>query len=458
MKFVSQKLNMKTDLQFNLLLEDIINVTRRYEKEREKRGDQYNLFKVIHMTSNETSVHSAFISDLLNPRGLHGMGSEFLKLFIECLPEESKKGIGSFDVDSAIVRIEYYIGEKTNSHGGRLDIIVLSRGQAIILENKIYAEDQDNQMIRYYNYAEENYRNNYSLLYLSLDGNVHDEDVTAHNKDYNLSINEDFFTISYKETIWEWLHLCQDKARNASNTLLEGGISHYINLIKILTHKDNTKMKEAKDIANILVSNQDAVRNLGTIEKAICHQAKIELQRKFWKELIHQVQNDKNLNSYPIEFFISDGTYTNESLENSINNYVDEYLLVGEEPRKYNRKPFGISLPIKTYEGWAIRINVVVNIAISFQVSVEKDGNKLLNQSPDLPYCLRMIRDKKLPSGWKKEDYRIWGTYPNSFNKQINMGKMTDHEYLFFSELPKNVALLVNDLSEVIDNINNMVK
>ena len=59
-----------------------------------------------------------------------------------------------------------------------VDEFITGHGKAIIIENKIYASDQENQMIRYHNYAE-SLRSDYALLYLSLDGEVHNEEKTG---------------------------------------------------------------------------------------------------------------------------------------------------------------------------------------------------------------------------------------------------------------------------------------
>ena len=55
---------------FRIWLDSVAVIVKKQQEIASIRGENYNLFKVIHMTSNETSVHSAFISDLLNPKGL----------------------------------------------------------------------------------------------------------------------------------------------------------------------------------------------------------------------------------------------------------------------------------------------------------------------------------------------------------------------------------------------------
>lgn len=69
------------EIQF--LFDKICLLNQTYKKLEDEKGENYNLFKVINMTSNETSVHSVFLADLLNPKGMHHMGDVFLKLFTD---------------------------------------------------------------------------------------------------------------------------------------------------------------------------------------------------------------------------------------------------------------------------------------------------------------------------------------------------------------------------------------
>lgn len=182
------------------LFDKICLLNQAYKRLEDEKGESYNLFKVIDMTSNETSVHSAFLADLLNPKGLHHMGDTFLRLFTN----EFLNGM-SFSTETAIVEREKYIGPVTATTGGRLDIIVTDADRkAIIIENKIYASDQENQLIRYHNYAEKN-TSEHKLFYLSLDGTVHDEDKTAKHDNKELIEEEHYFTISYESDILKWL-------------------------------------------------------------------------------------------------------------------------------------------------------------------------------------------------------------------------------------------------------------
>ena len=64
-----------------------------------------------------------------------------------------------------------YIGVKTEKSGGRVDIVLDDhKGCGVIIENKVDAGDQENQLLRYDNYAKKYFKKDYRLLYLTLDG------------------------------------------------------------------------------------------------------------------------------------------------------------------------------------------------------------------------------------------------------------------------------------------------
>ena len=230
-KSLIQKIN-------NLLLKEKVQKQERYE-----RGEDFNIFRVMHMESDEVYTHSAVIAELLNPKGSHGCGDTFLKLFLELLPSSFNV---PFDTQNAKTEVEVVIGGKTDKEGGRMDVLIESKRQAIIIENKIYAGDQQNQLLRYNNYAKERYKeSNYKLLYLTLDGKSPSE-----NSKGNLAENEDFYCISYAGEIKQWLTLCIEKA--VQKPLVRESLNQYINLINKLTRQDmeSSVQKELKELCS----------------------------------------------------------------------------------------------------------------------------------------------------------------------------------------------------------------
>lgn len=201
--------------------------------EAHKRGEHFNIFNVLDLTSDETRTHSAFIAELLDPNGSHGLGDQFLQSFvntIDCLKS------WHFDTQSAKVHKELSIGGKNEdcSEGGRIDIVVESNGKAIIIENKIYAGDQEKQLVRYYNYGTKNYSNGIRLLYLTLNGD--DASEYSHEK---LVINEDYYAIAYNHEISDWLQRCIEFS--ARQPLVRETLIQYQNLINQLTMNNMDK-------------------------------------------------------------------------------------------------------------------------------------------------------------------------------------------------------------------------
>ena len=211
-----------------------INILLQKEKlqkdERFARGEYFNIFRVMHMESDEVYTHSALIAELLNPNGGHGCKDTFLQLFLQLLPFEIDC---QFNTMRAITDTEVEIGRLSENEGGRMDLLVSSGRQAIIIENKIFAGDQYNQLLRYDNYAREHYgKGNYKLLYLTLNGKPPSDYSTGGN----LKDNIDYYCISYVGEIRKWLLLCLEKT--AQKPLVREILIQYLNLINDLTHQD----------------------------------------------------------------------------------------------------------------------------------------------------------------------------------------------------------------------------
>lgn len=253
------------------LLQNVAVIQRKYDEIEKITGENFNVFSVLKMDSKEVRMHSAFIGELLNPNGSHGLKEEPLKIFIDLLKskfdkteikeEETKLIADKFilNTESTITTIEKYIGftNDDKTEGGRIDILIEDKNKkAIIIENKIYAFEQTNQLIRYNNYSKEA-----PILYLTLEGAA----PTSHG---DLIVNRHYFNISYKEDIKEWLELCLKEA--VEYPMLREVIKQYIYLIKKLTNQttNNRMNNEIKkliandfEIAETLVNAFNDYRN-----------------------------------------------------------------------------------------------------------------------------------------------------------------------------------------------------
>lgn len=186
-------------------------------------GQDFNIFKILGVGHLEVKTHSPMLVELLNPRGRHGQGSVFLQLFVDQFK------IDSIDTQQAIVKAEHHVGGKTSETGGRIDIVISDRQSSeIFIENKIYAGDQENQMMRYRNANLKAH-----LFYLTLDGRppTNENDIPG------------LTCISYATDILDWLADCRRKV--AEIPVVREAISQYIALIRDLTHQNiNTSMSQ----------------------------------------------------------------------------------------------------------------------------------------------------------------------------------------------------------------------
>jgi len=252
-------------------LEQVHLINNKYKELAKVTGDNYNIFKVLQLSSKELS-HSKVISNLLNPKGSHGQGDVFLNYFIHVLYDElsEEKDIpllnewskNDFIAKSTRVELEKYIGQISKDHtsGGRIDICISNGSKPIIIiENKIYASNQENQLIRYYNYLKKcKCENEAILLYLTLNGRNADN----HKKLEGIK----YFPISYKFTISKWLEKC--KSYSVEKPFIRETLSQYIYILKSLTGQSRSRIMTDEIIETIMM-NKNHVKSAFQIAETI---------------------------------------------------------------------------------------------------------------------------------------------------------------------------------------------
>jgi len=233
------------------LLQHVKLLNKKYDDIAKLTGANFNIFQTLGLSTNEVRTHSAFIGELLNSNGSHDMGDVFLKEFLEVI---NIKDSLDFKAENSTTEIEKHIGYITDNRdeGGQIDIIITdNENNAIIIENKIYASDQHNQLLRYYNYGEKMHKNKFCLLYLTLDNKK------ATNTSLGHLTENDYKTISYSETIISWLERCKEKA--VEHSTLRETITQYINLIKHLTNQTMSNKKK-NEIVEIMGADANTIK------------------------------------------------------------------------------------------------------------------------------------------------------------------------------------------------------
>ena len=84
----------------------IVAKEKTLQEERRKQGENFNIFSVLNLSTKEVRLHSAFLAELLNPDGDHGLGYKFLEAFLSIIIQRVKPGF-EFDIKSAKVSKEF---------------------------------------------------------------------------------------------------------------------------------------------------------------------------------------------------------------------------------------------------------------------------------------------------------------------------------------------------------------
>lgn len=183
-------------------IKEIISADALRKERTYANGEAFNLISVMNLETDETRTHSRILADLLDPYGSHGQGSIFLENFIELSPTLQDLKL---DTRNCWVCTEKTIGkiDKYYRKGGRIDIVIEDADKAIIIENKVNAPDQKNQLLRYYRYATQQYSGGYRIIYLNKFGTPASEFSTGGK----LSRDE-YVQIGYSPDILTWLSNC----------------------------------------------------------------------------------------------------------------------------------------------------------------------------------------------------------------------------------------------------------
>ena len=226
------------------------------DRQRAMGKHDYNIFTLFHKFSDEVNLHSNFIASLLDPSGDHYRGDLFLKLFLETC------GIGDFGIDTSQSAVF-----KEFKH---IDIYISDGKKHIILENKVYAKDQNKQIERYIDTIKTDKTegakdDDIYVLYLHPDGKLPDNqsfgDYHARLLGENSSIK--FKVISYDKEILEWIDRCKNEVSNITD--LNVFLSQYKDVIEMIynRYKRIDKMEKA-NLVEIFKENYTAVSEIAS--------------------------------------------------------------------------------------------------------------------------------------------------------------------------------------------------
>ena len=260
---------------------------------QDERGERFNVFSLCGVDHYEV-MHSRILAEFLNPKGTHGQSDgKFLAAFFKMLlpPEFASK----FD-RKTVVRTE----ECAKMGGlsiGRLDIFIENSANKVvcIIENKIFAGEQPEQLSRYSKWLEEKSKDGFEtcLIFLTLDGH---ESGTIRGKEYKLlaywNRNKG---ASPSNDIISWLGECRQIA--CEKPFVRETLGQYQNHIENIINGGQI-MRE--DVKKLLIGNVANLKAAQWIYEAYCasRDAKAEmLFKKFCFEYNYNYDKDGAFNS-----------------------------------------------------------------------------------------------------------------------------------------------------------------
>lgn len=298
-----------TDKQILELIEKVRTLKEKSDADPKVILEKYNFFRFLGLDHDEC-IFSMMIANLLKVNAAHGFKQVFLEIFI-------KKLLGNatpvnFDYKKAEVSIEKDIGPRKDSEkkGGRIDIFIKIPDEngkiwAFVIENKIYAEDQNLQLRRYKNYVDKVYPDRNFIVYLTLNGkDPSEESIDIKYKELEEHPEKQYWIqISYRDFIREWLEECIDEIGD-KNSRVKENVNQFLGQIKKLTGQDIGKMEE-KEIIDLLEDNLEITGVIYSYAlKAKEKAARDNIEEFFkligneYKKEIHFLNNMKNKSKF----------------------------------------------------------------------------------------------------------------------------------------------------------------
>jgi uncharacterized protein YlbG (UPF0298 family) len=233
-------------------IKNIINVVKSRIDAHLKFKEEYNkqlaldfsLFQFFSIGENKISQVLAYF---LDEKQNHGQGNIFLKEFVKTFYDKE------LDISNSL-----NICEKVITKNRRIDIYIEVNGLTIAIENKIWADDQTNQIRDYANFLENRSKGNYLLLYLNPYGLEPSSKSIDDSYRNTLIEQQKLKIISYKHDIINlinnWLVICE--ADNVSHFLKE--FKKYLE-IKFL---GKNTLNMSKELRSIIYENEREVQEL----------------------------------------------------------------------------------------------------------------------------------------------------------------------------------------------------
>jgi hypothetical protein len=407
------------DLKLSNMRNSINQLKTIYNKHEEllkQTGEKFNIFSILNMERLEVRTHSAFLYELLNPKGSHYQGHDYLKLFIEIVLQ-----VEDFNYENIVVDRERSIKEL-----GRVDLVIENKEKLIIIEIKIDAGDQEEQLKRYDAYGKR-LGKEYSIYYLTLFG------TTASEYSTGTGVDIDYTCISFASDILQWLDACIRIGNTPFLTSIREALRQYSKLIRKITNQVDGGL--AMDIRDFLLKDGN-LQLIDEVTKVIPY-AKAEVEFNFWYNLYEKY--NKSIEELGYKFIEDENFPSNKKAS------IDVIV----ETRKSKSGEYYIDYLIGLYKELEVRLligNTGYDTHIYAALSlVDNEGNYITYEEYDeemLNVIISLGFDQSGNIKYKYLEYDL--------NFQDNyIYKLVDKDYM-----DKSVELIGNEVLDIFKTVN----
>lgn len=355
-----------------------------HEKHEAGRQEPFNVFSILRSASDEVNLHSRFLHALLDYQKSSDTERRNLTDFLHCIVEKE-----DFKEE----------GIKVARERDNIDILITNDArprQAVVIENKIRAKDQPEQLQRYHKILEDQGYDDIHLLYLTLYGHDPSEDSVG---------DHDYKTISYKDDLPTWLERCQERAYD--EPALRESVAQYLRLIQTLTGTDfsGAYMNELKKLC-LQDKNLILVHDL----KEAMTEVHISLLQKLWCEIESALKTK-------IPDFPDKDQEQSDISEERIRRFVTA---------SKNYKDHGLCYTLSS----TVSLGVIVDTAIYLCVGCNKDCHQEEYYAL-MKACENISGNKEtsLCPWWRYDDSGLDLKYPTRENLELLSDKKKRQEY-----------------------------
>jgi PD-(D/E)XK nuclease superfamily len=197
-------------------------------------AEEYNVFSVLGLSRLEAKFHTPLIADLLNPTRKHAQLADNYRSFVTNVLQEPE--------DSRWANVTpFLLDVKAEAHTpatGRIDILIRHNNPdnrfAIIIENKIGARDQEEQVWRYYTYARDMLRlsdDQIRILYLCPEQKPPSNSSLTEDQLSTLTDTGVLKYVSYRRHVTRWIQECRN---NTVAPPVAEILSQYLQTLKLI--------------------------------------------------------------------------------------------------------------------------------------------------------------------------------------------------------------------------------